>query len=97
MSFESKFPTTASRLQGSTQGPQAQTLHQLAERGQSATDMLVNRSNFKEQQADCALKIWKFTDPSRFGSRGQIATKDSFPIVSLLYLFCFIDRANIGI
>jgi hypothetical protein len=41
MSFEAKFPTTVTRLQESILAPGDRTIHELAERGQSATDMFV--------------------------------------------------------
>ena len=76
----------------------AETAHQAAERGHVATDKYV-----------CIWLTWSFVDCfSRYGralvtfdpvAEARLLWKIDLyiiPTVSLLYLFCFIDRANIG-
>lgn len=100
MSLESKFPTSNTKVEdGNIESHRELTLHHLAEGGQLATDMFVK---------SLLLVTRMLITPSRYGN--SLVSVDSeveaklrrkidlhiIPIVSLLYLFCFIDRANIG-
>ncbi|KAJ4354133.1 uncharacterized protein N0V89_005866 [Didymosphaeria variabile] len=78
-SMEDKRPTSASHLEDFKKAGDA---HQVAERGQVATDIYGHSLVQFDPKAESRLR-WKI---------------DLYivPTVALLYLFCFIDRANIG-